>query len=518
LLSTAALRFRWTTRPGFRKYEPVQTTPLVFFVLGLLLLIAGGELLVRGASRLARRAGISELVVGLTVVAFGTSSPEMVVSILSALQGKSEIAVGNVVGSNIFNVLFILGLAALIRPLVVARNLVRRDIPVMIAASLLCWGFALDLHISRMEALVLVAGVVAFTVYTIRASRREPPLATGEAPPRPGARGWLLDGAAVLGGLVLLVLGARWLVEAAVTTARALGVDEAVIALTIVAAGTSLPEVVTSVVATARGKSDIAVGNVVGSNIFNILAILGISSMFGEGGLRVAPSIENFDLPVMIAVAIACLPFLASGHLLARWEGAVFLGYYILYASYLVLEVQQHAALPLLGRVTGWFVLPLTGLSIAVIIARRWRRPGRGAAVLLLCAAAGLPACTPGDAPRVDTWDGGAYRALEVRAYEIAGTREGEVTRATARITLKDGSTLRMDLVVTYNPTPVLASGHWELDGPFAGRGEIRARSIKFFGGQGEGPSLGGSFDLTRDGAPHFRVFIPARPLPRPTS
>jgi cation:H+ antiporter len=343
-------------------------TVLLFF-LGLALLIAGGEILVRGASRLARRAGISELVVGLTVVAFGTSSPELVVSTIAALQDRSEIAVGNVVGSNIFNVLFILGVAALVRPLVVARTLVRRDIPIMIASSLLLWLFALDRLISKPEAALFVAGILSFTGYTVWAARREP--AEQDPSPLPAGRlSWLTDLASVLIGLVLLVLGARWLVSAAITTARALGVDESVIALTIVAAGTSLPEVVTSVVATARGKSDIAVGNIVGSNIFNILCIAGISAMFNPEGLRVAPSVENFDLPVMIVVAVACLPFLATGHRLARWEGAVFLGYYVLYTTYLILDTRQHAALPLLGWVTAWFVLPLTALTLVVVALR----------------------------------------------------------------------------------------------------------------------------------------------------
>ena len=368
------------TRHRLRYDIRVPTGTVLFFFCGLALLIAGGELLVRGASRLARSLGVTELVVGLTVVAFGTSSPELVVSILAATAGKSEIAVGNVVGSNIFNILFILGLAALIRPLIVARTIVRRDIPIMIGASLLLWLFAADRLISRPEAVVFMIGIVAFTWFTVWAARREP-CADDDAPPvTPSAREWIVDGISIVAGLVMLVLGARWLVGAAVTTARALGVDEAVIALTIVAAGTSLPEVVTSAVATAKGKCDIAVGNIVGSNIFNILSILGVSAMFGTGGLHVAPSIENFDLPVMIAVAISCVPFLATGHLLARWEGAVFLAYYALYATYLVLEVQQHAALPLLGRVTAWFVLPITALTMIVVVLRALRRsfPARG--------------------------------------------------------------------------------------------------------------------------------------------
>lgn len=348
-------------------------------VVGAGLLAGGGEALVRGASRLASRAGVSPLVVGLTVVAFGTSSPELVVSVTSALQGKADIAVANVVGSNIFNVLFILGVCAVITPLTVSAQVVRREVPLMIGVSLLLVPLGWDGRIGLVEALVLLAGMVAYTVLSVRAGRRETSAVKAEyqeglAPRHPERGGWLRAAALTLAGLGALVLGARWFVDAAVSLARALGVSEAVIGLTIVAAGTSLPEVATSIVATVRGERDIAVGNVVGSNIFNILAILGLSGVVARGGLAVAPAIERFDLPVMVAAAVATLPVVFTGRVVARWEGALFLGAYAAYLLYLALAAAQHDALPWLSGAMLWFVLPLTAVTLGVGAVREWRR------------------------------------------------------------------------------------------------------------------------------------------------
>jgi cation:H+ antiporter len=343
------------------------------------LLVGGGEALVRGASRLASRAGISPLVVGLTVVAFGTSSPELVVSVTSAMEGKADIAVANVVGSNIFNVLFILGVCALVAPLTVSAQIVRREVPVMIGASLLIVPMGWDGRIGGLEALVLLAGIVAYTVFAIRAGRRETAAvkaeyAEGLAPRHPERGGWLAGAGLALAGLGALVLGAHWFVDAAVALARSLGVSEAVIALTIVAAGTSLPEVATSLVATVRGERDIAIGNVVGSNIFNILGILGLSGALAHGGLAVAPAIERFDVPVMVAVAVATLPVVFTGRTLARWEGAVFLSYYAAYVLYLALAAAKHDALPVVSGAVLWFVLPITALTLGVGVVRELRR------------------------------------------------------------------------------------------------------------------------------------------------
>jgi cation:H+ antiporter len=346
-------------------------------LLGLALLFAGGESLVRGASRLARRAGISPLVVGLTVVAFGTSAPELVVSTSAALGGRDDVAMGNVVGSNIFNVLFILGACALAKPLVVAQQLVWREVPIMIGASILVLLLALDGRIGATDGALLFAGVILFTYDSIRASRRESAAVREEyeaAMPAAADRGgWPAEVAFVVAGLGLLVIGGRTLVSAAVTIAAAAGLDETVIGLTIVAAGTSLPEVAASIVATLRGERDIAVGNVVGSNIFNLLAILGFASLVG-GGLQVAPALETFDLPVMTAVAVACLPIMARGHRIARWEGALFLAYYAAYTAYLVLAAQEHAALPRFSAVMLEFVVPLTIATLAAIVLSSRRR------------------------------------------------------------------------------------------------------------------------------------------------
>lgn len=342
----------------------------LLLALGLLLLVAGAELLVRGASRLASAAGISPLVVGLTVVAFGTSAPEMAVSVQSAVAGQTDLAVGNVVGSNIFNVLFILGLSALIVPLVVSRQLIRLDVPLMIAVSFLLILLSLDGEISRLEGAFLFAGIIVYTVFLIRQSRRESAALAVDLPEgytSGKSSSWVANVAMVIIGLALLVLGARWLVNGAVEIATALGVSELVIGLTIVAAGTSLPELATSVLASIRGERDIAVGNVVGSNIFNILAVLGLSGIVAPRGLTVVESALTFDIPVMIAVAIACLPIFFSGYLIARWEGALFLAFYVAYVAYLVLNATQHATVPAFEAAMIYFVLPLTAITLLVI-------------------------------------------------------------------------------------------------------------------------------------------------------
>ncbi|MES0873661.1 calcium/sodium antiporter [Sinimarinibacterium thermocellulolyticum] len=348
---------------------------LVSLALGLALLIAGAELLVRGASRLALRFGISPLVVGLTVVAFGTSSPELAVSVQAGLAGQAGIAAGNIVGSNIFNLLFILGLAALILPLAVSQQLVGLDVPLMIGVSLLFWVMALDGRIGRFDGLLLAAGIVGYTVFAIHQGRKENPEIQAEYAQEFGAaNGWLgrlpVQLALIAGGLALLVLGATWLVDSAVAIARVLGVSEVVIGLTIVAAGTSLPEVATSIVAALRGERDIAVGNVVGSSIFNLLAIGGIAALVTPGGLEVAPALVTFDLPVMAAVAFACLPIFATGHRIARWEGALFFTYYVAYVTFLILAATQHDTLPLFGGAMLGFVLPLTAVTLLVLWVR----------------------------------------------------------------------------------------------------------------------------------------------------
>lgn len=351
----------------------------LLFTAGLASLVFGAELLVRGASRLAAAVGISPLTTGLTVVAFGTSTPELVVSIRATLTAHVDIALGNVVGSNIFNVLFILGISALITPLAVSQRLVRLDVPIMIGVSVLLLVLGLDGRLALLDGILLFAGIIAYTVFAIHESRKESTEVMTEyakAYARPsvrGARPILVQSACILAGLGFLVLGARWLVDAAVALAKALRVSEVIIGLTIVAAGTSLPEAATSIVAAVRGERDIAAGNVIGSNIYNILAILGLCAIVAPGGIAVAPGALSFDIPVMIGVAVACLPIFFTGHLIARWEGILFIAYYVAFAVYLILASLEHDALPLFSTTMMAYVLPLTAITLLVLYLRAAR-------------------------------------------------------------------------------------------------------------------------------------------------
>lgn len=351
---------------------------LLTFAFGLTALVAGASALVRGASKLALSLGLSPLVVGLTIVAFGTSAPELAVSAGAVLDGHTDMALGNVVGSNVFNVLFILGVSALITPLVVDVQLIRQEVPIMVGASLLLAVLCLDLRLGAWDAALLLGAMLAYTVFLIVQSRRQNQAAQDEyaAEIRPAeAGGWdarlPVQIGLVLAGLALLVLGSGWLVEAATRFARAFGVSDLVIGLTIVAAGTSLPEVAASLTAALKGERDIAVGNVVGSNTFNILGCLGVSGLLSGGtGLAVPPAVLNFDLWVMIAVALACLPVFLTGREIARWEGAVFVGYYLAYIGYLILRAQQHDALPAFSAAMLGFVVPLTVVALVVAVIR----------------------------------------------------------------------------------------------------------------------------------------------------
>ena len=346
-------------------------------VAGLVLLVLGAELLVRGASKLAISIGLSPLVVGLTVVAFGTSAPEVAVSVGAALQGNTGLAVGNVVGSNIFNVLFILGVSALIVPLVINAQVVRQEVPIMIGASLITLTMCLDGHLGLAESALLLALLVAYTVFLVRQSRAQTQATQQEYAEELTAttRGsWddrlLVQLLLIAAGLALLVVGSQWLVDSATSIARGLGVSDLVIGLTIVAAGTSMPEVATSIMAAIKGERDIAVGNVVGSNTFNLLGCLGAAGLVG-GGLPVPEAAVAFDLWVMVAVAMACLPVFLSGHEISRWEGGLFLAYYGVYTAWLVMQAQQHSMLLLFKSAMLGFVLPLTVITLVVVLVRR---------------------------------------------------------------------------------------------------------------------------------------------------
>jgi cation:H+ antiporter len=304
---------------------------------GLVLLFFGAEWLVRGSSRLALRAGVAPLVVGLTIVAFGTSAPELVVSTKAAYTGQGGIAIGNVVGSNIFNIAVILGLSAMIRPLVVQAQLVRFDMPVMIGVSLVCWWLLSDGMLVRWEAGLLFAGIVAYTGWNIVMARREKTAAVldefaAAAPSVAQAGSSGKDVLLIIGGLVMLVAGSRFLVDASIQMARMWGVSEAVIGLTIVAAGTSLPELATSVIAAFRKQDDIAIGNVVGSNVFNILGILGVSGLVRPLD---AAGLSKMDFSVMLLLAVLLWPLMQTGMRINRMEGALLMAGYGAYLAWL---------------------------------------------------------------------------------------------------------------------------------------------------------------------------------------
>lgn len=364
----------------------------LLLAIGLVLLVVGADGLVKGAARLAASIGIPSLVIGLTVVAFGTSAPELAVSIRSALAGQSEMAIANVVGSNIFNVLFILGLAAIITPLAISRQLIRQDVPLMVLASMLVFYMIRDGVLSRLDAGILVVLLLAYTVFLFvqgkrtEATERASGANNSVAPSVSGAA--LSDAAStepddevdalirgthptwqnllwIVGGLACLVAGANLLVNSAVNIARAFAVSEAVIGLTIVAVGTSLPEVMTSIVASIKGQRDIAVGNVVGSNIFNLLAVLGVSGVLSSNGLAGNEQLVQQDFPVMLAVALLCVPLFFTGAILSRIEGALF---FILYLAYTLFLIGGALHAPWLASVQGIIVYALIPLTVVVVI------------------------------------------------------------------------------------------------------------------------------------------------------
>ena len=348
---------------------------LIFKILGgLVVLTFGADFLVKGASRLAGLFGISPLIIGLTIVAAGTSAPEFTVSVMSALKGQSDIAVGNVVGSNIFNVLFILGVSALITPLGVSRQLIRLDVPIMIAVSFLVMWVSGDGALSFIESVVFLVLFLAYSIWLIREAKKEKksksPTDEFEVEYSEKSKGlkkaWAFHVLFIAGGLVALVYGSQYFVEGCIGIARAAGMSEVVIGLTIVAAGTSMPEVATSIMAAIKGERDIAVGNVVGSNIFNILAVLGASGIIANPEIQVASSLQSFDIPFMVATALVCLPIFFSGFEVARWEGFLFLVYYVAYTLFLILKSTQHDLLEPFSQAFYYFLVPLTFVAIVL--------------------------------------------------------------------------------------------------------------------------------------------------------
>jgi len=339
-------------------------------LLGIVLLFGGGELFVAGSSALALLLGIPQIVIGLTVVSLGTSAPELFVSLISIFQDGDAIAVSNVVGSNIFNVMVVLGLSALVVPLRVKSRLVRRDVPLLLGVSMAVWGMASGGRLTWQAGLALLVGTAINLIWEMGTASE---YSDEEGDFDEGDRATPAVAAAKLaGGLVLLVLGSQVLVKGATAAAIGLGVTETVIGLTIVSAGTSMPELVTSLVAAYRGKADLAIGNVVGSNLLNQLLILGVCSVFSGEGLLVDPVVISRDLPVMVLTTLALLPILWTRGVVSRLEGGILVGLYGLYMAEQVLSETLTTAQDEFRFVVLVVVLPLV-LVFFVWQMLRWR-------------------------------------------------------------------------------------------------------------------------------------------------
>jgi|BenlonsequeITSRD_1030534.scaffolds.fasta_scaffold00084_18 cation:H+ antiporter len=376
--------------------EIIMLLSLGMILIGFILLTYGADLLVKGAGRLALLVGISPLVVGLTVVAFGTSAPEAAVSLKSALIGKVGITVGNVVGSNIFNTFVVLGVASLIAPLVVHAQVIRKEVPLLVGASFLLLVLSLDGVISRWDGVLLFVLIVAYTWWSIHSSRRESSDVSDEYGQRfgeehdhsipdevpglkqTGPKAVFLNLFLLCVGIGMLIFGSNMLVNGAVAIAEFFGVSDLIIGLTIVSIGTSLPELATSIMAGIRGERDIAVGNAVGSSLFNILAVLGLSGLASPSGVPVASSTLHVDLPVMIFSALACLPVFLTSHKISRGEGVAFILYYCIYIAYLILDAAASPHLFLFIQLVLYIVVPLTVIFAAYLLIKGIRQHRRG--------------------------------------------------------------------------------------------------------------------------------------------
>ncbi|MDD1139087.1 calcium/sodium antiporter [Pseudomonas sp. TNT2022 ID233] len=339
---------------------------------GLFLLITGAELMVRAAVRLAARLHVRPLIIGLTIVALGSSAPQMAVSLQAVQAHTPDIAVSSVIGSSIFNILVTLGLSALIIPLRVSRQLVRLDIPLMIGASLLVFVLAWNEELGRFDGILLLGALALYLGLLLRQSRHS--TRPHSDPPHDPQAPWFTSLLMIVGGLGMLVFAGHLLLGAAVVVATDLGFSERVIGLTVVAVGTSLPELATSLIAALRGQRDIAVGNVIGANLFNLLGVLGLTALIAPTPLSVSPNALDFDLPVMLGVAALCLPVFYSGYRVTRAEGLLLLGLYLAYGLHVV---SFTTGMPLAGkleRLMLFYVLPTLLTFLFFTSVRAWRR------------------------------------------------------------------------------------------------------------------------------------------------
>ncbi|WP_375139544.1 calcium/sodium antiporter [Pseudomonas capeferrum] len=339
------------------------------------MLIGGAELLVRTALRLAHRLHVRPLIIGLSLVAFGSTAPQLTVSLQAAYLGAPDVAVGSVIGSNIFNILVILGLAALLIPLRVSWQLVRLDIPLMIIASALVYLLALNGYLGRLEGVLLLVGLIGYLAVLWHQSRHHartyPAPAPASVTPR---RFWVVAVTQILIGLALLSLAGHLVLEAAVEVATDLGLSERIIGLTVVAVCTSLPELAAALIAALRGEREIAVGTVIGSNLFNLLAVLGFTAVVTPQPLSISPNALDFDLPIMLGVAVLCLPVFYSGYRITRAEGLVFLFLYLAYGLHIVTFTTGMALAERLEGVMLSYVLPILGIALLYTTVRAWRR------------------------------------------------------------------------------------------------------------------------------------------------
>lgn len=351
----------------------------VFVIVGFVLLIFAADYLVKGAASIAAAVGISPLVVGLTVVAFGTSAPELAVSVVSAFEGKADLAVGNVIGSNIFNILVVIGLSAMVIPMVVHRQLIRLDVPVMIFLSVLLYTLSMDGMISRLDGVVLFGMAIVYVGLLVWKSKHggEVPGADDLEELTGGGKDpqWMKNIFLIVIGMAGLTGGSHLLVKGAVEIATFFGVSELVIGLTIISVGTSLPEVATSVMAAVRGERDIAVGNVVGSNIFNIVTVLGLSSIVAPSGIRVVQEALDFDMLFMIGIALAAFPVFFLGYRVGRVSGFFFISFYVAYVVYLLLQSTGNQLFPAYREAAIFYVLPLTFVVLLVVLVRAIIQP-----------------------------------------------------------------------------------------------------------------------------------------------
>jgi cation:H+ antiporter len=353
---------------------------VLLFIIGLVTLIAGAELFLKSVDRFGLAWSVSPVVMGLTVVAFATGAPELAISLQAAAEGKPDLVLGNILGSNIANILLILGIAGLVKPLRITNRIIKVDVPVVIGASILLYVLAMDGLLTLMDGLIIFGALVAYSVFMysqIRKDRRDNKLNKEEQPVLDEPVTSLFYGKYIfllLAGLVLIVMGSRWMVESAVEIAGILGISELIIGLTIVSIGTSLPEVATSLSAVRRDDSDTAVANVMGSNLYNILLTLSLTIIVAPGALDVSMDAIRLDLPFMVIVAAACLPLFWPAKELGRPEAAGFLFYYAAYVAYLALIAIQHPFKETMEWAMFWIIIPLTVLLIIVKFITDYRK------------------------------------------------------------------------------------------------------------------------------------------------